>query len=338
MMIFLSLIETIPYQRMLSGRNQSVFGYLSLLILTALLMIQEGCRKADEQPAYTDFRLISQVEYYKGVSNSNITYQYENNRIVKQEVESKNELLKYEFSYTDTGVISNLFKKYSESWFLKKGTVYAFEDGKVKSVIFREPKGELWKENEKWTFSYDGMNWKEVLIEIQTDDKFDSVSKIEYFYEGDRLLYYNTFKFAEAQWELIREVKFDYVDERLDKTTVFYGGFASEYGPQEQYIFEYESGLNTRIGIAVLISDEWTERSEIVRNYDQNGNMTDETVRLVGDPNYEYRYIYFYEPGKHNREHFPFYDQPLYEYIYPAIDNLQPGQMIQRFQLLNPKI
>ena len=109
---------------------------------------------------------------------------------------------------------------------------------------------------------------------------------------------------------------------------IYYAPFGIGYGPQEQFSYEYTDEYNTRVVIAAIADTGWVDRSEILRNYNISGKMIDETVRLINATD-EYRYEYAYELGNENLDRFPFYDKPLYEYIYPTLSrSLAKAQLL----------
>lgn len=291
---------------------------LLFIAFVGLLLISMACKKTTDRPDIDNYRVVSQTEYHKGDWSSTSTFTYQNNRIVSREIETPIEKFKFEWSYDDYQVVTQQFNWNFDNWVLKTSNVYSFENDLLQSVNYREAMGELWDEYERWEFSYNGTDYKEILMGSVDDKQFMPNTKFGYAYVDEHLEYYEIYIKEAADWKLSKDLKFEYLEGSLHQITLSYSKNGSDYGEQEQFSYEYTSGKNTHVVLSIQGDSGWRQRDEIVRNYDNNGNMTDETFRLVGNPNYENRYEYEYEAGSDNFEQFPFYAQALYEYFYPS--------------------
>jgi len=314
--------------------NLRVFSTLiSAVGALVILFTGSGCSKRNSELVILPNRIISQAEYFRGTLNSTTSFDYTDNKIYLREYEFDKSNYKYEYEYSENQVITYTLKKYDEIWGTIGSTVYSYKSNLLQEVLYREMKADDWDVYERWSFSYNGSNYNEILMEQVYDAYYLPDTKIDYAYSNDALMSYSIYRFT-GEWHLSRDVKFEYTNGQLYKTTLYYAPVNQKYGPQEQFTYEYSEGLNTRVVMAVFTDSNWVERNEILREYNINNKMVLETVKAIGNPNYEYQYKYVYELGEDNLSIFPFYDQPLHEYIYPelstALHKLLPMEVKNR--------
>lgn len=288
------------------------------LFLGSIVFLTESCSKNNSQVVILPNRVISQLEYFRGTLNSTTNYSYQDNKIVYRDYEYDKNNYKYEYEYSGNQVTSFVSKKYNEYWGYTNSNVYIYESNLLKEVLYRRYEQKDWVVYEQWTFTYNGNNYDEILIETVIEDNYFPDTKLTYSYNGDTLLGYKVYQFNE-EWILTKELVFEYQDALLSKTTVFYALLGQDFRQQEQFTYQYADGYNTKVVLSVNIDSVWVPRNEILRTYNVSGKIIEETARKVGDTDYNYRYVYTYELGEDNLEIFPFYEQPLVEYIYPTL-------------------
>jgi len=295
-----------------------LLSFIGIFLLLFAIFLNEGCNKKNSEPVVLPNRVISQLEYFRGTLNSTSTFNYSNNKIYLREYEFDKSNYKYEYEYSGNQVITYTLKKYGEDWGTVGSNVYSYNSNLLQEVLYREPSADDWNVYERWSFSYNGSNYNEILMEKVYDGYPLPDTKLDYSYNGDTLMGYSIYRFV-AEWRLSRDVVFEYNNGLLYKTTLYYAPVNMVYGPQEQFTYEYSDGLNTRVVLSVMVDSAWVDRNEILREYNISNKMILETVKAIGDSNYEYQYKYVYELGEDNLELFPFFDQPLVEYIYPSL-------------------
>lgn len=277
-----------------------------------------SCSKNNSEIVILPNRVISQLEYFRGTLNSSTNYSYQDNKIVYRDYEFDKSNYKYEYKYSGNQITSFVSKKYDEYWGYINSNVYSYSSNLLQEVLYRKSEKEEWVVYERWTFTYDGTSYDEILMESVTGDNYYPETKLTYSYSGDTLLGYKVYQF-DQEWLLTKELSFEYQDGLLYQTTVSYALLGQGFKPQEQFNYQYSDGYNTRVVLSVNADSTWLEQSEILRTYNVSGKMIEETVKKVGETDYNYRYVYAYELGEDNLQRFPFYDKPLYEYIYPTL-------------------
>ena len=271
----------------------------SFLFLGSLVFSIASCSKNNSQVVILPNRVISQLEYFRGTLNSTTNYSYQDNKIVYRDYEFDKSNYKYDYEYSGNQVTSFVSKKYDEYWGYTNSNVYSYESNLLQEVLYRKYEKEEWEDYERWTFTYDGNNYDEILIERMANGTYYPDTKLNYTYSSDTLLNYSIYRHGNG-WHLSKEVKFDYQDGLLYQTTIYYALLGQDYGPQELFTYYYSEGYNSKVLLSMRVDSTWLEQSEILRNYNVSGKMIEETVRKVGDSDYNYRYVYAYELGEDN--------------------------------------
>lgn len=290
----------------------------SFLVLGSLVFSIGSCGKNNSQVVILSSRVITQLEYFRGTLNSTTNYSYQDNKIVYRDYEFDKSKYKYDYEYSGNQVTSFVSKKYDEYWGYTNSNVYTYESNLLQEVLYRKYDKKEWNVYERWTFTYNGNNYDAILMESVVGSSINPETKLKYSYSGDTLLGYKVYQFNE-DWKLTKQLVFEYQDGVLNETTVFYALLGQDFRPQEQFIYQYTDGYNTKVVLSVNVDSVWVARNEILRNYNVNGKMVEEIVQPFGETEYNYRYVYAYELGEDNFEMFPFYEQPLYEFIYPTL-------------------
>ena len=248
--------------------------------------------------------------------NSTSKFRYENDRLIYRDYQTSDNHFKHEYYYKENEVEDYFYRKYETYWRSLTRTVYQYENKLLIRVIFEEYQDMDWVQTERWSFSYIDEQYDEILMETISDNVYSPSTKIIYTYSGEYLYDYKVYNYSE-DWYLTREVVFDYIDGILENIYLFYEGYGLPYGPQEKFSYEYMNDLVSRIVLSVYTGNDWLESSEILRDYDISKNMIEEKVRFIETSQNYYRYTYEYELGNKNLKVYPFYDQALYEFIYP---------------------
>ena len=292
-----------------------------------IVLLATGCRKNNTNPEDLSNRLVSQLEYFRGTLNSSSNFKYKNDRLIERDFVRSNGQLKYELAYSDNQVVSYFSRKYDEYWRNTNKTEYTYTSGKLEDVRFLEFSDEAWQEFERWTFTYNGENYDEIVMGDVLNNTFYPTTKLDYTYSGDTLKFYNIYDFV-ADWVLDKEIKFTYVDGMVNQITVYYTSSSVEYRPNQQFTYTYTNGYNTRVELSVAVDSGWVAVNEIIRSYNISGKMIEEGLKAIGDTEYAYLYNYTYELGKENLDIFPFYDKPLFEYIYPTLVSTKSAEYL----------
>jgi hypothetical protein len=318
-------------------KNSSGFNHLirNLFFLVLLVLTLDSCYKNNEV-VILDNRIISQLEYFRGTLNSSANFTYEDNKIVYRDFENDKRKHKYDYEYSENQVVSFISEKYDEYWVNTNSNVYSFESTLLQEVLYREYDQQQWDVYERWTFTYDGTNYDEILIEKVSSGNSYPVVKLTYSYASDTLIGYTVYQ-NNTEWVLTKEFRFEYKDGVLSQTTVFYSEPGQGLKPQELFSYQYTNGYNTKVVLSMYADSVWLPQSEILRTYNLSGKMIEETIKKVGETDYEYRYVYAYELGEDNLAIFPFYEKPLYEFIYPTLSSSLQKALLMEERNLYPE-
>jgi hypothetical protein len=299
------------------------------LIIFGLLF--SACQRGpNNQPNFLPGRVVTQTEYLQGAWNSTATFRYDNDRIIYRDYRTSQNHYKFEYAYNNDTIWCDYSRRYGELWRTLSRFTYCFDDNLLKQVLFEDYTNKTWVKTEQWRFTYLDGKYDEVFFDNILNDTIYPIARIKYFYSEDLLTNYEIYDYDNG-WQLNKELFFSYIEGVLQEIVIYYEGFGLEYGPQERFTYEYTNDLVSRIGISVYDGENWPETSAVYRQYDINNNMTRESLRLTESTKDYYRYNYEYMLGKDNLEVFPFYDQPLIEYIYPSVESRKTIPQIVRF-------
>ena len=254
-----------------------------LVLLGFFLLISfTGCVKnRNNHPVDLPMRMVNQIEYYQYEKRSTSDFRYENDRIVYRDLITDLNKYRYEYEYADNEVTAFYYRGFDEIWSLSNRVVYSYESSQLQQVVYSNNAEEGWRERERWTFTYMGDLYDEILIEeLFEDEEPLPAALFKYNYVDEFLSNYQVFNYAN-DWYQIRQVNFSYEDEKIVQVLLQLINNSDELEAYERHSYFYEQDKLVQIIVAINAGEEWIDGTEINLKYDVNGNVVEETVIAI---------------------------------------------------------